>query len=95
MQDEKLDAARLNEIIQTLPDDAKRYLRMCIEHVVRCFMDDSTQVGVLVTAKVDEYGMQVYSMGLDDRETTTLLTAVLYNKHAEDAAMKMPKEKLN
>jgi hypothetical protein len=95
MQDEQLDAVNLNKIIGTMPDDTKQYLRMCIEHVVRCFMDDSTQVGVLVTAKTNEYGLQVYSMGLDERETTYLLNAVIHNKEAENAAMKLPKEKLN
>ena len=63
MTDEPLDAETLNKLIETLPDEAKRYLRRCIEGVVRCFMDDSTQVGVLVMADRKTYGMHVYSMG--------------------------------
>ena len=93
MTDEPLDAERLNELIATLPEEAKRYLRLCIEGVVRCFMDDSTQVGVLVVANTDAYGMHVYSMGIDDNDTNNLLTAVIMNKAAENAAMNTPKEK--
>jgi hypothetical protein len=95
MTDEPLDAESLNELIATLPEEAKRYLRMCLEGVVRCFMDDSTQVGVLVVANTDVYGMHVYSMGIDDNDTNNLLTAVIMNKAAENAAMNTPKEKLN
>jgi hypothetical protein len=58
-------------------------------------MDDSTQVGVLVVANTDAYGMHVYSMGIDDNDTNNLLTAVIMNKAADNVAMGTPKEKLN
>ena len=95
MTDEPLDAETLNKLIETLPDEAKRYLRLCVEGVVRCFLDDSTQVGVLVVADRKTYGMHVYSMGMDDEETHDLLTAVILSKAADNAAMSTPKEKLN
>jgi len=95
MNDKPLDAETLNKLIETLPDEAKRYLRLCVEGVVRCFMDDSTQVGVLVVADRKAYGMHVYSMGMDDEETHDLLTAVVLNNAADSAAMRTPKEKLN
>lgn len=95
MTDESLDAERLNELVATLPEEAKHYLRRCIEGVVRCFMDDSTQVGVLVVADRKTYGMHVYSMGMDDEESNDLLTAVILSKAADNAAMGTPKEKLN
>lgn len=95
MTDEPLDAETLNKLIETLPDEAKRYLRLCVEGVVRCFLDDSTQVGVLVVADRKTYGMHVYSMGMDDEESNDLLTAVILSKAADNVAMGTPKEKLN
>ena len=95
MNEEPLDAARLNEIIETMPEDAKHYLRVCIEHVVRCFIEDSPHVGVLIVANSEGYGVNLMSMGIDERETNSLLAAVIYNKAADKQAMNIPKEKLN
>jgi len=95
MNEEPIDAQRLNELIDGLPEDAKRYLRLCIEGVVRCFMEDSTQIGVLIVADMPTFGVNIMSMGIDEEETNRLLKAVLINKAADAAAMSVPKEKLN
>lgn len=95
MDEETIDAARLNELIAGLPEDGKRYLRACLENVVRCFMEDSRYVGVLVVADTTNFGMNIMSMGINDEETNRLLKAVLINKAADEAAMGIPKEKLN
>jgi hypothetical protein len=95
MDEEPIDAQRLNQLIEELPEDGKRYLRMCIESVVRCFMEDSTQIGVLIVADMTKFGVNIMSMGIDDEETNRLLKAVLINKAADAAAMSVPKEKLN
>jgi hypothetical protein len=95
MDEEPIDAQRLNDLINGLPEDGKRYLRACIESVVRCFMEDSTQIGVLIVADVTKFGVNIMSMGIDDDETNRLLKAVLINKAADAAAMSVPKEKLN
>jgi hypothetical protein len=95
MDEKPIDAQRLNELIAELPEDGKRYLRMCIESVVRCFMEDSTQIGVLIVADMTKFGVNIMSMGIDDEETNRLLKAVLINKAADEIAMNTPKEKLN
>jgi len=95
MDEKPIDAQRLNELIEGLPEDAKRYLRMCIESVVRCFMEDSTQIGVLIVADMTKFGVSLMSMGIDDEETNRLLKAVLLNRAADEIAMNTPKEKLN
>jgi hypothetical protein len=95
MNEEPIDAQRLNELIDGLPEDGKRYLRACIEGVVRCFMEDSTQIGVLIVADMPTFGVNIMSMGIDEEETNRLLKAVLINKAADAAAMSVPKEKLN
>jgi len=95
MYEEPIDAARLNKLIEELPHDGKRYLRMCIEGVVRCFMEDSTQIGVIIMGDTEGFGVNIMSMGMDEDEVHRVLTGVVLSREADQAAMRTPKEKLN
>jgi len=95
MNDEPINAEKFQKIIDELPADEREYLRECIESMVRCFMQDTDDVGVFIATTRDGYGAHVYSMGASPDDVKIMLESVLFNKFADEEAMKIPKEKLN
>lgn len=90
-----INAEKFQKIIDELPADEREYLRECIESMVRCFMQDTDDVGVFIATTREGYGAQVYSMGASPDDVKIMLESVLFNKFVDEEAMKIPKEKLN
>ena len=95
MNDEPINAENFEKIINALPADEREYLRECIEGMVRCFMQDTDDVGVFITTTRSGYGAHVYSIGASPDDVKIMLESVLFNKFADEEVMKIPKEKLN
>ena len=62
---------------------------------MRCFMQNTDDVGVFIVSSRSSYAAHVYSVGANPDEVKIMLESVLFNKFADDEAMKIPKEKLN
>jgi hypothetical protein len=95
MNDEPITEEKFKEIVDSLDKEERDYFRECVEEMVRCFMPDSETLGVFVVANRTGYGAKVYAMNADSIEVKIMLESVLFNKFADEAAMKIPKEKLN
>jgi hypothetical protein len=95
MNNTPINAEKFQKIIDELPADEREYLRECIESMIRCFMQDTDSLGVFVATTRTGYGAHVYAMNADSVEVKIMLESVLFNKFADEEAMKMPKEKLN
>ena len=95
MDEKPITAEAFGAVVDTLTPEARMYLRHCLEAVTRCFMDESPQVGLLITSSAYTGETEMYSLGLGHLDATGLLSAVLASRMADAAAMNTPKEKLN
>jgi hypothetical protein len=95
MNEDPITADAFQSMVDAMPSEARMYLRHCLETVTRCFMDDSTQVGVLISGDIKTGETHLYHIGLDHTDATGLLSAVLASRMQDIAAMNIPKEKLN
>jgi hypothetical protein len=95
MNDEPITEEKFKEIIDSLDKEERDYFRECVEEMVRCFMPNTETLGVFVTATRTGYGAKVYAMNAGSTEIKIMLESVLFSKFEDEAAMKVPKEKLN
>lgn len=95
MNEKYLTAEAFQTTVDSLPPEARMYLRLCFEAITRCFMDETPQVGLLLTSNSDTGETEMYSLGLDHHDVTVLLSQTLASRMADVAAMNTPKEKLN
>lgn len=90
-----INAEKFQKIIDEMPADEREYLRECVESMLRCFMQDTNDVGVFIATTRDGYGAHVYAMGASQDDVKIMLESVLFSKFTDEEAMKIPKEKLN
>ena len=95
MNDEPIDADKFNALIASLDKEERNFFRECVEEMARSFMPNTETLGVFVVATRTGYGAKVYAMNADATEVKIMLESVLFNKFADEEAMKTPKEKLN
>lgn len=95
MNEDPITAEAFQATVDAMPPEARMYLRLCLEAITRCFMDESPQAGLLITTSADTGETEMYSLGLDHRDVTVLLSQTLASRMADVAAMNTPKEKLN
>jgi len=95
MNNEPIDQDKFNAVIASLDAEEREYFRECVAAMLRCFMENTDNVGVFVTATRTGYGAHVYAMNADSNDVKIMLESVLFNKFEEERVMKIPKEKLN
>jgi hypothetical protein len=95
MNKNPITAELFQEMVDTFSPEERDYFRHCVESVARCFMADSSEVGLLITGNIENGNTEIFQIGLDHRDATGLLSAVLASRMADVAAMNTPKEKLN
>lgn len=95
MNNDSLDAEKFQQFVDALTKEERDYFRHCVESLAHCFMPDSAEVGMLITGNVENGNTQIYQIGLDHRDATGMLSAVLASRIADVEAMNTPKEKLN
>ena len=95
MNNEPITEEKFKEIVDSLDKEERDGFRECVEEMVRCFMPNTETLGVFVVANRTGNGAKVHAMNADPTEVKIMLEFVLLNKFADEAAMKIPKEKLN
>ena len=95
MNNEPIDVDTFNAVIDSLDKEEREHFRECVTAMLRCFMQNTDSLGVFVATTRTGYGAHVYSMGASPDDVKIMLESVLFNKFADEEAMKIPKEKLN